>query len=66
VKPDQGMIDHITAFKDPVDRKYNAILTHFGEQLTHPVREVETTLGDLMADALADYCQCDVMLLGAG
>jgi len=66
VKPDQGMIEHIKAFKDPVDRKYNAILTHFAEQLTHPLREVETTLGDLLADALADYCQCDVMLLGAG
>lgn len=66
VEPDQGMIAHINAFKDPVDRKYNAILTHFAEKLTHPAREVETTLGNLLADALADYCQCDVMLLGAG
>jgi 5'-nucleotidase/UDP-sugar diphosphatase len=66
VTPDQGMIEHIKAFKDPVDRKYNAILTHLAQQLTHPLREVETTLGNLMADALADYCQCDVMLLGAG
>lgn len=66
VKPDQGMIEHIRAFKDPVDRKYNAVLTHFAEKLTHPLREVETTLGNLMADALADYCCCDVVLLGAG
>jgi 5'-nucleotidase/UDP-sugar diphosphatase len=66
VDPDQGMLAHIAAFKDPVDRKYNAILTHLAEKLTHPLREVETTLGDLLADALADYCQCDVMLLGAG
>jgi 5'-nucleotidase/UDP-sugar diphosphatase len=65
-EPDQGMLDHIKAFKDPVDRKYATILTKLAEKHTHPKREIETTLGDLMADALADSLGCDVILLGAG
>ena len=65
-EPDQGMLDHIKAFKDPVDRKYAAILTKLAEKHTHPLREVETSLGNLMADALADSLGCDVILLGAG
>jgi len=65
-EPDQGMLNHIQRFKDPVDRKYAAILTKFAEKLTHPRREVETTLGNMMADALAGSLGCDVVLLGAG
>lgn len=65
-EPDQGMLEHIQRFKDPVDRKYAAILTKLAGKHTHPRREVETSLGNLMADALADSLGCDVMLLGAG
>ncbi len=65
-EPDQGMLDHIKAFKDPVDRKYAAILSKLAEKHTHPQREIETSLGNLMADALADSLGCDVVLLGAG
>jgi 5'-nucleotidase/UDP-sugar diphosphatase len=64
--PDKGMLDHIKAFKDPVDRKYNAILGHLAKKLTHPQREIETTLGNLFADALASSLGSDVVLLGAG
>ena len=49
-----------------VDRKYNAIICKLAEKLTHPAREEETSLGNLLADALAEADQYDVMLLGSG
>ena len=64
--PDQKLLEYIETFKKEVDRKYNVILTKFAQKLTHPKREEETTLGNLIADALAQNAQCDVMLLGSG
>jgi 5'-nucleotidase len=66
VKPDQNLTKYIDSFKKVVDRKYNIILTRFAKQLTHPKREVETTLGNLIADIFAETAQCDIMLVGAG
>jgi len=66
VEPDHQMEAFIAGFKDEVDRKYNVVLTKFARQMTHPKREVETTLGNLLADAFADAIQCDTMLLGSG
>jgi 5'-nucleotidase len=34
--------------------------------MTHPTREIETSLGNLFADALAEVAECDIMLLGSG
>jgi 5'-nucleotidase/UDP-sugar diphosphatase len=34
--------------------------------LTHPVREEETTLGNLVADAFAEMTETDIMLVGSG
>jgi 5'-nucleotidase len=65
-KPDKKLEQYITSFKDQVDRKYGTILTKFSQTLTHPKREVETTLGNLVADAFAECAECDVMLVGAG
>jgi 5'-nucleotidase/UDP-sugar diphosphatase len=65
-EPDLRMAEFIESFKSVVDRKYSVIITKFAEQLTHPLREEESTLGDLLADAIADSTQCDVVLLGAG
>jgi len=65
-EPDQGMADFIDSFKSIVDRKYGVVLTKFAKVLTHPKREEESTLGDLMADALAEGTESDVVLLGAG
>mgnify|MGYP000976664199 CR=1 FL=1 len=48
------------------DEKYNAIVTRFSEKLIHPEREEETTLGNLIADALADKAETDIMLIGSG
>ncbi len=64
--PDQGLQDYIESFKTVVDRKYNTILCKFAETLTHPRREEETALGNLLADAIAESSGADVVLLGAG
>jgi 5'-nucleotidase len=63
---DANLTRFINSFKDEVDEKYNAIVTRFSEKLTHPKREEESTLGDLIADALADTAETDVVLVGAG
>lgn len=34
--------------------------------LTHPKREVETSLGNLIADSFGDVAESDVMLVGSG
>jgi 5'-nucleotidase / UDP-sugar diphosphatase len=65
-EPDLRMAEFIESFKDIVDRKYSVIITKFGEKLTHPLREEETPLGDLLADAIAETTQANVVLLGAG
>jgi 5'-nucleotidase len=65
-EPDLRMAEFIESFKTVVDRKYSVIITKFAQKLTHPLRENESTLGNLLADALADGTQSDVVLLGAG
>jgi len=65
-KPDRELEKFIESFKEDVDRKYNVIVTKFSEKLTHPKREEETTLGNLVADAFADNAEVDVMLVGSG
>ena len=65
-KPDPNLEEFINSFKADVDRKYNVIVSKFSEKLTHPVREIETTLGNLVADAFADMSETDIMLVGSG
>ncbi len=55
--PDQGLADYIASFKEVVDRKYNTVLCKFARPLGHPKREIETELGNLVADALAEKAQ---------
>jgi 5'-nucleotidase len=65
-KPDKKLGEYIKSFQKEVDRKYNVILTKFARKLTHPKREVETSLGNLIADAFAQAAECDVMFVGSG
>ena len=65
-EPDMKLKEYIDSFASEIDRKYNAIICKFTDVMTHPLREVETSLGNLFADALAEIAECDVMLLGAG
>jgi len=65
-KPDEKLEEYIKSFQKDVDRKYNVILGKFSQTLTHPKREEETSLGNLIADAFAENAECDVMLVGSG
>lgn len=65
-KPDEKLKDFIASFKDKVDRKYDTVLCKLASKLTHPKREEETSLGNLIADALAENAECEVMLVGSG
>jgi len=65
-KPDKKLEEFIASFKTKVDRKYKTMLCKFCQTLTHPKREIETSLGNLIADAFANNAQSDVMLVGSG
>ncbi|QRN85718.1 bifunctional metallophosphatase/5'-nucleotidase [Clostridia bacterium] len=63
---DKSLQDFIDNYKNKVDEKYNVIITRFSEKLTHPRREIETSLGNMIADALADVSDTEVVLIGSG
>lgn len=65
-EPDKALQQYIDSFKETVDRKYNTIISKLAKKLTHPSREVETSLGNLFADAMAKISECNVMLVGSG
>ena len=65
-EPDTKLLAYIDSFKEVVDRKYNTVLCRFTTALGHPQREIETPLGNLVADIFADAAGCDVMLAGSG
>ena len=63
---DEALEEFIHTYRDKVDLKYGQLLCRFDRQLTHPKREEETSLGDLIADILAKRAEADVMLVGSG
>ena len=63
---DEVLEDLILNYKGVTDQKYGRILTRFVRQLTHPVREQETALGNLVADAFVDSLAIDLMMVGSG
>ena len=65
-EPDRQLEKYINTFKDKVDRKYSTLICKLAKELTHPKREIETTLGNYIADAFAERAECDVMLAGSG
>jgi len=65
-EPDKKLIEFINTFKKKVDEKYSVIIGKTAEKLTHPKREIETTLGNLMADAVSDSLGVDVAFVGSG
>lgn len=64
--PDKVLQKFIESFRDVVDKKYSVVLTHFQNELTHPKREIETSLGNLTADIFANSFDVDVALVGSG
>ncbi len=65
-EPDKALTEYINSFKKEVDRKYNSLVCRFSEKLTHPQREIETSLGNLVADVFAETAESDIMFVGAG
>jgi len=63
---DEAMEQFITQYKQETDKKYDRIVTRFTKCLTHPLRNQETALGNLIADILKDSLGIDLMLLGSG
>ncbi len=63
---DEDLEKFLNGFKNEIDEKYNQIITRFGVKLTHPEREQETTLGNMVTDALAGSIETDVVLIGSG
>jgi len=64
--PDLKLEKFISDFQKDVDIKYNTIVGKLSVPLTHPIREVETSLGNLAADIFAQRAECDVALVGSG
>lgn len=65
-EPDKGIEEFIASFKNIIDRKYSTIVCKFSKELFHPQRAIETPLGNLFADALAEMAQSDVAFVGSG
>jgi 5'-nucleotidase len=57
---------YISTLKEDVDRKYNAIISRIARKLTHPIREEETSLGNLITDIFWHSAGVDVVFLGSG
>ena len=65
-EPDKELEKYIEGFKDEVDKKYNSILTKLAHELTHEKREIETPLGNLFADIVAENANSDIAFVGSG
>ena len=65
-EPDRELQVYISSFQDVIERKYNTLVCKLAQVHTHPKREIETALGNLIADAFAEIAECDAMLVGSG
>jgi len=65
-EPVKALTGYIDCYKKEVDGKYQTLVCKFSKKLTHPQREIETSLGNLIADTFAEIAECDAMLVGAG
>ena len=65
-EPDAEIEKLIATFQEEVDRKYNRLIGRLAHKLTHPNREEETELGNLIVDIVAQLDTLDVALIGSG
>ncbi len=66
VEPDLELQKFIDDFNREVDAKYSTLICRLARQLTHPQRETETALGNLVSDIFAENSDCDVAFIGSG
>ena len=63
---DNDMADLVRTYKEHVDKKFSLMLCRLQHRLTHPCRNQETGLGNLISDAFRESLGVDIMLLGSG
>ena len=63
---DEALEELISGYKEVTDSKYGQILTRLPGVYTHPVRNRETDLGDLLAEGMRSQLGVDLALLGSG
>ena len=63
---DEALEKVVSEYKDYTDEKYGRILTRFPRVYTHPKRNMETELGNLLAECMRDQIGADLVLLGSG
>ena len=63
---DEVLKELIEKYHNITDTKYNRILTRFPERYTHPVRNRETQVGKIFADAFKVSLGLDIMLHASG
>ncbi len=63
---DEALEKVVREYKDYTDQKYGRILTRFPCAYTYPKRNMETELGDLLAECMRDQLGVDLVLLGSG
>jgi 5'-nucleotidase len=63
---DPAIEQAIAVYKTKTDAKYDRFITRLADRYTHPVRNRETQLGKLLADAMRDALGVDLVFLGSG
>ncbi len=63
---DEALEELIARYKETTDAKYGRILTRFPCTYTHPCRNRETDLGDLLAEGMRSQLDVDLALIGSG
>ena len=63
---DKDLEDLIGEFFNQTEKKYTRVVNRFSRRLTHPDRNMETELGNLCADIMAQSLLLDLMLWGSG
>ena len=63
---DEALKEVIEKYHNITETKYNRILTRFPERYTHPVRNRETQVGKIFADAFKVSLGLDIMLEASG
>lgn len=63
---DEALEELIVKLKGETDKKYGRILTRFPCAYTHPCRNRETDLGDLLAEGMREQLGADLALICSG
>ena len=63
---DEALEKLVNEYKDYTDQKYGQVLTRFPRAYTHPHRNMETEIGDLLAECMREQLGADLALIGSG